>query len=265
MAFTGGLLACPNCRLEISLRDRYAWRVGSGQYKCPACGHQFPGRDFIDAGTPIRIFDILHGTDSLDDREARTVGLGTHAPRVGVEIDWLESQEDRIIDLEREFGVQTRKIAEHAEHIEQHSAKKVLLHLCILADTLDHAIRRLQAYSRAQGQSVKVVVSAQEVIGALAGDIHVVVDITSGLRWLPSKILLDSKWGDHLIYDDNGVVFAGESDSVEREDATFPSRSVPEESYLHFFCDRPFNPPGWFLERVAGRVLDFQSRHQSAG
>lgn len=242
MAFTGGPLACPNCRMKIEPHDRYAWRVAAGQYSCPGCGHHFPGRDFIDTATPIKIFTMTE----------RATELG----RVGEALDWLDGEHDRLVDLEREFEVEARRIA---KEIESHSRHRPFLYLCILADTLADALRPLRSYAQSQGQEVRVVQSAAEIIETLAESTHIILDITAGLRWLPSKILLDAKWGDHLVFDEEGVVFAGQSGTATSDSTNVGSRAVPDRCYLHFFCDRPFNPPPWFAERLAGRVFDFRS------
>ena len=169
---------------------------------------------------------------------------------------------DRLRAIESAFGVKTRKLA---ENIELHSGRRPLLYLCLLANTIDAALQPLRSYAEFCGQTVCVVRSAYEIAEAMAVNTHIVVDITSGLSWLPSKVLLDAKWGDSLLVSEDGAVVGGASSVSSRlksghcEATTYRERVVPEECYLHFYCDRPLNPPAYFAERVAGRVVDLRS------
>ena len=137
MAFTGPL-ECPNCRHGVAVRDRYSWRLSAGEYKCPACGHLFSA--FVDAGALAR--------------GRRLLGLNQD-----------NSFGDRLKAIESAFGVKTRKVA---DYIEQHSGRMSLLHLCLLANTIDAALQPLRSYAEFCRQTVCIVRSAYEIPEAMA-------------------------------------------------------------------------------------------------
>jgi hypothetical protein len=150
-----------------------------------------------------------------------------------------------------------RKIA---TAIREHSQRESLLYLCFLADTIEGALGPLTTYAQCTGDSLRVVRSKSEILHAMAARRHVVVDITSGLPWLPSKVILDARWGDRLLHDTSGNVFGSKAarEPTAEENVNYHVTIVPKEFYLHFFSDGPFNPPSYFAERIAGRVLDFR-------
>jgi hypothetical protein len=156
-----------------------------------------------------------------------------------------------------------RRIQRISEAIEAHEHWKELAYLCILANDLKAALSPLKEYAQSRGQEVIVIQSASKIPSALRPNTHIVVDITAGKDWLPSKALLKAKWGDVLMITSQGsvvgITYSQQLASTQGKATTFATLVVPKNCYLHFYCDKPFNPPQYFAERFMGRVLDFRT------
>lgn len=159
-----------------------------------------------------------------------------------------------------------RRVQEIDELITQHAHRQPLLYLCVLADTIETMLAPLRSYASYNSESVCVVPSIREVVDLMAPKTHVIVNITAGKSWLPSKALLDAHWGDELAVKSDSSVFGrfrrfraqSARANGQQECLTFRKVVVPEFFYLGFFSDRPFDPPAYFMDRAAGRVLDWR-------
>lgn len=152
-----------------------------------------------------------------------------------------------------------------ADVIDSHAHRQPLLHLCFLADTIEDVLAPLRSYARYNAEAVCAVQSVRDVVDLMAAHTHIIVNITAGKRWLPSKALLDAQWGDRLLVDDCGDVLGREPSSRSGlqsngvASVSYRRLAVPEGFYLGFFSDRPFDPPPYFLSRAGGRFLDWRS------